>query len=166
MAGHAQWPVIWGGMPPFADDPRRACRNQNPDLFFAEGEGAKRNTALAKTICRRCPIRDECAAWSIPQASVRGVWGGLTEPERERARNGPPEAVTGPPRPKQPSAATVRTTQTLAVIAHQIAEGLTVDEIVALSPHNRKTVLRHLHKVRDTTGLAPPGFPKSPGVAA
>ncbi len=164
MAGHAQWPEPWGGMPPFANDPGRACKDANPSVFFAEGAGAIKATATARKICRDCPLLRDCQAFAIPQPSLRGVWGGLTEQDRERVRAGAP--VPDVTAARRPPVTRTQTTRTLAVIAHQVAMGLTVDEIVALSPHNRKTVLRHLHKVRDVTGQAPPGFPKSPGKAA
>ncbi len=159
MSGHAQWPVIWGEMPPFADHPGRACKTVDTDLFFAEGEGARKATAAAKAICSRCPIRDECAAWSIPQVALRGVWGGLAEPDRERARAGTtlPPKVTRPPTAEETerriaagrAAAAARTARTAAEIGDLAAVGLDVTHIMALTGHSRRTVHRYLKMLRE-----------------
>ncbi|MGK4909433.1 MULTISPECIES: WhiB family transcriptional regulator [unclassified Streptomyces] len=78
-----------------------ACRGVDSSLFFhPEGErGAARSAreASAKEVCMRCPVRAECAAHALQVREPYGVWGGLTEDEREellgRARN---RLVTGP----------------------------------------------------------------------
>ncbi|MDF4253930.1 WhiB family transcriptional regulator [Streptomyces sp. WMMB303] len=72
-----------------------ACRGVDSSLFFhPEGErGAARSAreASAKEVCMRCPVRAECAAHALQVREPYGVWGGLTEDEREellgRARN-------------------------------------------------------------------------------
>ena len=47
--------------------------------------------ASAKEVCMRCPVRTECAAHALAVREPYGVWGGLTEDEREelmgRSRN-------------------------------------------------------------------------------
>lgn len=88
-----------------------ACRGVDSSLFFhPEGErGAARSARenSAKEVCMRCPVRAECAAHALAVREPYGVWGGLTEDEREelmgRARNrlitaattGPTTTVTG-----------------------------------------------------------------------
>ncbi len=66
---------------------RGACRGSNPELFFhPEGErGASRRNrdATAKAICLRCPVIAQCAAHALAVREPYGVWGGLTEDERE-----------------------------------------------------------------------------------
>ena len=72
-----------------------ACRGVDSSLFFhPEGErGAARSSreAAAKEVCMRCPVRVECAAHALAVREPYGVWGGLTEDEREemmgRSRN-------------------------------------------------------------------------------
>lgn len=38
-------------------------------------------------VCRRCPVRGECLTDAFRNGERWGVWGGLTERERERMRN-------------------------------------------------------------------------------
>jgi hypothetical protein len=37
--------------------------------------------AMAKSICRTCPHKAECAEWGIKN-EVHGIWGGLVPKER------------------------------------------------------------------------------------
>ena len=64
-----------------------ACRGVDSSLFFhPEGErGAARSAreASAKEVCMRCQVRAECAAHALSVREPYGVWGGLTEDERE-----------------------------------------------------------------------------------
>ncbi|MFJ2177330.1 WhiB family transcriptional regulator [Streptomyces sp. NPDC087851] len=64
-----------------------ACRGVDSSLFFhPEGErGAARSARenSAKEVCMRCPVRAECAAHALAVREPYGVWGGLTEDERE-----------------------------------------------------------------------------------
>lgn len=64
-----------------------ACRGVDSSLFFhPEGErGAARSAreAAAKEVCGRCPVRAECATHALTVREPYGVWGGLTEDERE-----------------------------------------------------------------------------------
>jgi WhiB family redox-sensing transcriptional regulator len=78
-----------------------ACRGVDSSLFFhPEGErGAARSSReqSAKEVCTRCPVRAECASHALAVREPYGVWGGLTEDEREellgRARHRPLEAA-------------------------------------------------------------------------
>ncbi|GAB2934952.1 WhiB family transcriptional regulator [Streptomyces hainanensis] len=64
-----------------------ACRGVDSSLFFhPEGErGAARSAReeAAKEVCMRCPVRAECAAHALSVREPYGVWGGLTEDDRE-----------------------------------------------------------------------------------
>lgn len=64
-----------------------ACRGVDSSLFFhPEGErGAARSSReeAAKEVCMRCPVRSECATHALSVREPYGVWGGLTEDERE-----------------------------------------------------------------------------------
>lgn len=82
-----------------------ACRDEDPELFFPVsnmGPGAQQ-TARAKAVCARCPVRAECLSYALENGLDHGIFGGLTEHERrdlvrrerrdDRVRNSPPEAA-------------------------------------------------------------------------
>lgn len=52
-----------------------------PDLFFD-----RENVEAAKEICRTCPVRQPCLQEAMDFREPRGVWGGLTAPERRALR--------------------------------------------------------------------------------
>jgi len=61
-----------------------ACRDEDPELFFPVG-----NTGIAllqieeaKSVCRRCPVMEQCLGWALESGQDAGVWGGLSEDER------------------------------------------------------------------------------------
>ncbi len=64
-----------------------ACRDADPTLFFhPEGERgpARRNRdAEALLVCAGCPVLVQCRAHSLRVREPYGVWGGLTEDDRE-----------------------------------------------------------------------------------
>jgi WhiB family redox-sensing transcriptional regulator len=64
-----------------------ACRSEDPSLFFhPEGErgAARRNReAAAKAVCARCPVVTSCVAHALAVREPYGVWGGLSEDDRE-----------------------------------------------------------------------------------
>lgn len=63
-----------------------SCRGKDPDLFFhPEGErGTSRSKRDldAKAICRSCPVLLQCAAHALRVREPYGVWGGMTEDDR------------------------------------------------------------------------------------
>ncbi|MCW8220052.1 WhiB family transcriptional regulator [Streptomyces halstedii] len=61
-----------------------ACRDEDPDLFFPIGTTgpALVQTEEAKTVCRGCPVRQQCLDWALENNQDAGVWGGLGETER------------------------------------------------------------------------------------
>lgn len=65
-----------------------ACRGEDPSLFFhPEGErGPTREAreAAAKAICASCPVITECAQHALAVKEPYGIWGGLSEDDRER----------------------------------------------------------------------------------
>lgn len=63
---------------------RAICRAEDPELFFPVGVSgpAQVQNEAAKTVCRRCPVRDACLAWAVSTGQSDGVWGGLSEDER------------------------------------------------------------------------------------
>ncbi|MEV1292109.1 WhiB family transcriptional regulator [Pseudonocardia sp. NPDC049635] len=68
--------------------PRAACRAMGCEVFFApENEPASarsRRERAAKLICAGCPVRQPCAVHALVNREVHGVWGGLSEDDRER----------------------------------------------------------------------------------
>lgn len=64
-----------------------ACRGENPDIFFhPEGERGPARAArerAAKAICAACPVIAQCAAHALSVREPYGIWGGLSEDERE-----------------------------------------------------------------------------------
>lgn len=63
-----------------------ACRDVDPELFFPDGEvkSDRAQVAMAKLICRRCPVSTTCLSWALASGQEAGIWGGLTEAERHR----------------------------------------------------------------------------------
>ncbi|SEG87319.1 WhiB family transcriptional regulator, redox-sensing transcriptional regulator [Actinacidiphila yanglinensis] len=63
------------------------CRGEDPELFFpvsSAGSGMMQ-TEKAKSVCRRCPVREQCLEWALENGQY-GVWGGLSEDERRGMR--------------------------------------------------------------------------------
>ncbi len=65
-----------------------ACRRTNPDVFFhPEGERgpARRNRdEAAKAVCLTCPVLNECRTHALKVREPYGVWGAMTEDDREQ----------------------------------------------------------------------------------
>ena len=64
-----------------------ACRSKDTELFFhPEGERGPRRSnreAAAKAVCGSCPVMRQCRAHALSAHEPYGVWGGLSEHERE-----------------------------------------------------------------------------------
>jgi len=60
------------------------CREEDPDLFFPIGNTGPALLQIeeAKTVCRRCPVMEQCLQWAMEANESHGVWGGLSEDER------------------------------------------------------------------------------------
>ena len=65
-----------------------ACRGTDPMTFFhPEGErgpSREQRDRAAKAICATCPVQRQCAEHALAVREPYGVWGGLTEEEREK----------------------------------------------------------------------------------
>ena len=59
------------------------CLDADPEAFFPEKGGSTRE---AKRICAACPVRPECLDYAITHDERFGIWGGLSERERRRAK--------------------------------------------------------------------------------
>ncbi len=66
---------------------RGACRSHDPEMFFhpEKERGAARaaREAAAKAICAQCPVLATCREHAAAARERYGVWGGLSEAERE-----------------------------------------------------------------------------------
>lgn len=64
-----------------------SCRSLGSETFFhPEGErgSARRNRATAaKSVCGGCPVLRQCREHALAVREPYGVWGGLTEEERQ-----------------------------------------------------------------------------------
>ena len=61
-----------------------ACfRGGNLDWFFPK-QGRRADAQKAIDICRGCPVREECFAYSYNERIEHGIWGGST-PETRRS---------------------------------------------------------------------------------
>lgn len=59
------------------------CRGMGPALFYpAQGEPMDN----AKAVCAECPVRAECLEDALANCEQWGVWGGLSERQRDRMR--------------------------------------------------------------------------------
>jgi WhiB family transcriptional regulator, redox-sensing transcriptional regulator len=64
-----------------------SCRGMDSAFFFhPEGERgpARANREIrAKQVCRSCPVLEECRRHALTAHEPYGVWGGLSESERD-----------------------------------------------------------------------------------
>lgn len=60
---------------------RAACAGMNRNIFFPEYEFLTDAAALAA--CGRCSVKAECLEYAIRTHQEFGIWGGLTESQRQ-----------------------------------------------------------------------------------
>ena len=64
-----------------------SCRRVSPDMFFhPEGErGSARRSrdSAAKEVCLGCPVLRQCREHALSVREPYGVWGAMTEDDRE-----------------------------------------------------------------------------------
>lgn len=69
------------------------CRGMNPALFFhpdgERGHARARRAEYAKAICAECPVVQECRTYSLDRNERFGVWGGVSEEERDAILENP-----------------------------------------------------------------------------
>jgi WhiB family redox-sensing transcriptional regulator len=60
----------------------------DPAIFFLARRdgGDPRKIERAKSVCRVCPVREECLAYADECGEKAGIWGGLTGDERRRRK--------------------------------------------------------------------------------
>ena len=66
------------------------CKANDPDELFVRGAAQRK----AVTICRHCPVMQECAAEALDNQVEYGVWGGMTERQRRALLKQHPEVVS------------------------------------------------------------------------
>lgn len=74
-----------------------SCRTEDPDLFFPAGETGPSavQAAQAKAVCHQCPVIAACRQWALTTRQHYGVWGGMTDKEREAWRRRGQRAAAG-----------------------------------------------------------------------
>jgi WhiB family redox-sensing transcriptional regulator len=56
------------------DEAKCAAPDVDPDIFFSTDQI---DTERAKTICRECPMRMQCAAYALGNREREGLWAGM-----------------------------------------------------------------------------------------
>jgi len=70
-----------------------ACAETDPDAFYPEPGGEGIVVAnQARAICGGCEIRTQCLHWALANGEA-GIWGGLTEEQRNQIRRRPRPAT-------------------------------------------------------------------------
>jgi WhiB family redox-sensing transcriptional regulator len=84
--------------PELAWSERALCSQVSPEAFFPDKGGSTRE---AKKLCMACDVRVECLHYAMTHGERFGIWGGLSERERERlARNYEPLNIHSISKPK------------------------------------------------------------------
>lgn len=71
-------------MPVRFDASRSLCAQTYPDSFFMEQDESA--VERAKSICRKCPVMNDCLTEALNDPQMQGVWGATTTQERARLR--------------------------------------------------------------------------------
>jgi WhiB family transcriptional regulator, redox-sensing transcriptional regulator len=66
------------------------CRDIAPDELFVQGYAQRK----AAAICRHCPVIIQCGAEALENRVAFGVWGGMTERQRQALLQQHPEVVS------------------------------------------------------------------------
>jgi WhiB family redox-sensing transcriptional regulator len=82
-----------------------ACRESEPSIFFhpdgERGSARRRRAEAAKAVCAICPVMSACREHALRTREAYGVWGGLSEEDRQCLEAGErePGDVDTPGRP-------------------------------------------------------------------
>lgn len=72
------------------------CFGADPRLWVGAGEHhSPTDIAEAKRICSMCPVRAACLGEALENNEPGGVWGGLTEDERQALKTGSVDSLAG-----------------------------------------------------------------------
>lgn len=80
-------------IPTFIHEGKPLCAEVDPELFFpqeVEVSSTKvvsvyRDVAAAKEICYSCPLIANCLEYALQNQDI-GIWGGMTERQRDKLR--------------------------------------------------------------------------------
>jgi WhiB family redox-sensing transcriptional regulator len=71
---------------------RAACRTLPSEVFFhpdnERGPARAERDDAAKAVCASCPVREPCRAHALEVKEPYGVWGGLSEDDRDHLYSG------------------------------------------------------------------------------
>jgi WhiB family redox-sensing transcriptional regulator len=70
----------------FGGHPACAEEGVEPEWFFPVSADDRERIALAKTVCRSCPVSTSCLRYALHAPETTGVWGGTTEEQRAAMR--------------------------------------------------------------------------------
>ena len=66
-----------------------ACRDVDTEQFFhpdnERGPSRLARETAAKAICATCPVVAQCAEYALRSREPYGIWGGMSETERDEA---------------------------------------------------------------------------------
>lgn len=80
-----------------------ACLDEDPELFFPDGEtgtSARNQLELARRICAGCDVRLQCLEAALSSQASYGMWGGTTAEERRSMRRRGVTTWEEPPAPR------------------------------------------------------------------
>ena len=78
-------PGVEGAPFPGAWSARGACRSMPQRIFFpTRGE----DHSAARAVCAACPVVASCRDYALALPGLKGIWGGLSEHERDELRHG------------------------------------------------------------------------------
>ena len=64
-----------------------ACLEGDPDLFFpilTTGPSYEQGLQIARDICERCGVFDQCLHYALSENVDEGIWAGTTPMQRKR----------------------------------------------------------------------------------
>ena len=62
------------------------CQVTDPELWFPDQGGENWQFRTAKKFCSQCPVQKECLKYAVSEPDLQGIWGGMTQRERQRIR--------------------------------------------------------------------------------
>lgn len=62
---------------------RGLCNYEDPEVFYPEAPELEVKSLRAKQVCQECPVLRACRTWALERQESFGVWGGLSEIDRE-----------------------------------------------------------------------------------
>lgn len=65
---------------------KAACKHTPSEIFYPDGkdkETDKHREAMAKNICRTCPVAAECLLHALNKDEMYGIWGSFAPKDRK-----------------------------------------------------------------------------------